>query len=216
MSEPSDLWTVRRAGSARGTATGPIASRPRGEWRSLGQSWRERRETTFTPGWARLQWSDPALRIDGQFVGKNPSNRARRLNEPTWELGDTMEFFLQAQGAGHYLEIHVTPENQRLQLLWPRGGIARVRAGHATIDEFAVADPTWVESDVQVRPGLWAVRLEVPFSCLGASANAPLPLFRACVCRYDWSRGVETLSSTAALTRLDFHRPEEWTPLALV
>jgi hypothetical protein len=181
----------------------------------LGQSWRTEHEPDFSPGWAHIGWCPTGLDISGVFIGRNQTNRARKLNDRTWELGDIFEFFLQAEGGARYVELHVTPENHRLQLLWPAGGLEEFRAGKAVLEEFTVDDPAWVESAVRVESDHWTIRLHVPFRCLGLGDGKPPKTLRACVCRYDWSSGSEVLSSTAPLREANYHRVAEWSTLRL-
>jgi hypothetical protein len=55
----------------------------------------------------------------------------------------------------------------------------------------------------------------VPFAGLGLKGSEPLPALRAAVCRYDRSLGPELLSSTARLTKPNYHRHSEWAVLRL-
>lgn len=220
MSTPAPVttpeWRVRRTDASPPTAViWPAPADVTAEWRALDQAWRPTREATFNPGWARVRWQPAGLDVAAVFVGRRQHNRARHLNDRTWELGDIFEFFLQAEGGARYLELHVTPENQRLQLLWPPEGLAEFRAGRATLQDFTVEDPAWVESAVHVTPEHWSVRVHVPFECLGLPRGEPGTPLRACVCRYDWTHGVEGLSSTAPLREPNYHRRAEWTPLRL-
>lgn len=187
------------------------------DWQPLEQAWRGGApEPAFYSGWAQVHWSPDALHFSAIFIGSAQRNRARRLNERTWELGDICEVFLQGPADGPYLELHVTPENQRLQLLWPAGGVERFRRHEAPLDDFLVAQPDWVRSSTRVGPGFWAARVTVPWSCLGLEAGAA-PALRAAVCRYDYGGRTEPVwSSTAPLREANFHRPHEWQPLALL
>ena len=185
------------------------------DWRELEQAWLPARQPGFNRGWARIRWNADGLLFEILCTQTRPSNRARVLNEPTWEMGDVGEFFLQENQTGRYLELHVTPENQRLQLLWPPGGIEKVRAGQASLADFLVPDPNWVESAAGIFEEYWAARAFVPFACLGLAGPEKLPKLRTAVCRYDRSLGPELLSSTANLTAPNFHRYEEWADLIL-
>ncbi len=131
-------------------------------------------------------------------------------------MGDIAEYFLQDTTTGRYLELHVTPENQRLQLAWPLGGLDRFRAGKAALEDFLVTDPQWVESAATIAAGHWTARAFVPFTCLGLSNGGNLPGLRTAVCRYDRSLGPELLSSTARLAEPNYHRQAEWAELKLV
>ncbi len=206
-------WPVRRTlGPDFTTAwTTPEALGP--DWRPLEQAWREQPEKDFNAGWAHLRWYPGGLLVEGLFHGAHQTNAARRLNERTWELGSVFEFFLRADGCEHYLELHVTPENQRLQLLWPEGGLEAFRAGRAALADFLVNDPAWVTSETRVARDHWAVRLEIPFHCIGLAPSATLPAMYAAVCRYDLATGREVLSSTARLPAPNYHLQAHWSRL---
>jgi hypothetical protein len=197
--------------SAPGVSPADLGS----HWHQLGQHWRPAPEAGLNPGWARIRWNDSGLLYEAVFLQRKPGNRARRLNERTWELGDLCEFFLQETTTGRYLELHVTPENQRLQLVWPPGGLDRFRTGTAPLEDFLVPDSGWVESAATVAADHWTARAFVPYSCLGLGHTARLPVLRTAVCRYDRSLGPELLSSTARLTEPNYHRHQEWSELRL-
>lgn len=208
-----DAFPLSGAAMATPTALPPID--PDLSWHELGQAWRPAPEPGFNRGWARIRWDLTGLFYEAVFLQRSPANRARGLNERTWELGDIAEFFLQETATGRYLELHVTPENQRLQLLWPLGGLDRFRAGSVRLEDFLVADPRWVASDAQICADHWTARAFVPFSCLGLAGIEQLPALRTAVCRYDRSLGPELLSSTARLTEPNYHRHQEWAELRL-
>ncbi|MBL9214041.1 MAG: hypothetical protein JNG83_01055 [Opitutaceae bacterium] len=186
-------------------------------WQPLVQGWRpDGPEPGFHPGWARVGWHGSFLRYDAVFVGAGAGNRARRLNERTWELGDICEVFLQVSGQPLYLELHITPENQRLQLLWPPDGLERFRRGEAPLANFQIDLGDWVRSAVHVAPDYWVAQALIPANVLG------LPLFSAqlaldtTVCRYDYSGRPEPVySATAPLTEPSYHRRHEWQRLVL-
>lgn len=184
-------------------------------WVELGQAWRAAAEPGLNRGWARLRWNDTGLLCETCFRQRSPANRATGLNQRTWEMGDIAEFFLQETATGRYLELHVTPENQRLQLVWPLGGLDRFRAGTARLEDFLVADPQWVRSSARVLADHWTASAFVPFACLGLAGGAAMPALRTAVCRYDRSLGPELLSSTARLTEPNYHRHGEWAELRL-
>lgn len=204
------------------SALPPVAAPVAGDmaWHPLRQHWLgDEPDRLFQPGWTRVRWTPSALIYDLVFAGANQRNRARRLNEPTWDLGDVGEIFLQAEGRTDYLEIHVTPENRRLQLHFPADGIAAVRAGRARLGDFMIADPAWVASTVTSFESDIRIRVIVPAAILGAGGR-PLSAglrFRTAVCRYDYGpRPADPiLSSTAALSAPAFHQPSEWSLLQL-
>ena len=212
--------------ATRAQRTPRIAASPRDEialeapdWQPLRQSWRsDGLERTFQPGWARITWDPHHLFYEAFFRGASPANRARTLNERTWEFGDICEVFVEAAGGSGYVELHVTPENQRLQLLWRPRAFEKFSAGQTQLDAATVDDPNWVQSAVQLIETGWAIHAILPARILGVEELSPKLSLRTAVCRYDCGPGGEPvrLSSTAALTFPSYHRREEWHRLVLV
>jgi hypothetical protein len=169
------------------------------------------------PGRAGIAWAPSSLRVEAVFHGESPHNRAARLNERAWEMGDVFELFLQAAGSSNYVEIHVTPENQRLQLAWPHGGLARVRAKQERLETFLVSDPAWVSSRTRLDGDKWHTTVHVPASIFGIARLSPLDRFRAAVCRYHYvgNPSSPVLSTTARLATAGFHQPTAWHELCL-
>lgn len=173
----------------------------------------------FNPGWARIGWTPSALVVDFAFTATGACNRARRLNERTYLLGDVGEIFLQWPGSDRYVEIHVTPENQRLQLAWRNEGLEAVRKGKAQLEDFAVADPGWVQSVAQAGPTLWSARTLVPAAVITPAGRefAADDGLLAAICRYDYSGGTPpVLSSTANFQGQPFHTREAWQRVRLL
>lgn len=189
-----------------------------GGWLPLRQAWRpEGLEPRFRPGWARVRWSPDAFWIETFFRGGRGANRATRLNERTWELGDVAEVFLEEVGDRRYLELHVTPENRRLQLLLGHGEVDRLRDGTAELATFLVADAGWVTSETSGGDDHWAVRVRLPAARFGRGPLAAGRRFRGSVCRYDCaSPDAIVLSATASLAEPDYHRRADWDEFLLV
>lgn len=181
-------------------------------WLPLRQAWRGRSEPGFQPGWARVTWSGRHLRYDILFAARAPRNRAHRLNEPTWELGDVCEIFVQLDDQSDYFELHVTPENQRLQSRWTKASHEAFAAQAIPLAEALIDDPDWAETHSEVMPGLWRVKAVIPGDRLGWSAAAcGTPTIRTAVCRYDYeSSDAPVLSSTARLREPSYHRIDDW------
>lgn len=146
------------------------------------------------------------LFYEAVFLHRSPANRAPSLNERIWKMGDIAEFFLKKTATGRYLELHVTPENQRLQLVWPLGGLDRFRAGTARPEDFVVSDPQSVDSGATIGVEHWSACAYVPNARRGRDGTRGLPGLRTAVYRYDRSLGLELFSSTARLTAPTFHR----------
>lgn len=199
---PPAEWVARPVGQ-------PAVSIP------LKQSW-SLRSVSFQPATASVSWTPRALHYDIVCHAPAPRNLAGRLNAATWELGDVVEIFLRRRGEPEYLEIHVTPENQRLQLAWLPGEIARLRSGSSAMAEFLIDDPRWVNSESLLAGGRWTIHVALPARCLQLSAFSCSQEFDTAVCRYDCEGdNGSQCSSTADLPELDFHHPEHWHRLIL-
>jgi hypothetical protein len=210
-------WSARPLSLKDGTAPlSPVAVDR--DWQALGQSWRsDGVEAGYHPGWARVRWSEAGLCYEVILLGSKPCNAARALNENTWELGEVCEVFIQSPGNSRYLEIHVTPENQRLQLDWAKDDHAQWRRGKRLLQSMMVPAPDWVTSTTVVCPGYWFARVWLPAARLGVERLSAGSRFTTAVCRYDCSQaGAPVVSSTAPLTLPDFHRVQEWHGLTLV
>lgn len=185
----------------------------------LQQAWRGSLERNFRPGWARAHWEPAALHFDILFMGGGARNKARSLNERTWTLGAIAEIFLMQPDLGCYIELHITPENQRLQLRWPVGAIAEMQSGKRPLSDFLVWDEAWVQSSSCVTEKDWQVSVTIPVSVVdprrGARFHAGTTLL-ANVSRYDYPVGPEPiLSATAPLREAFYHRWEDWHQMAL-
>lgn len=136
---------------------------------------------------------------------------ASPLAERTWELGDIAEFFLQETVTGRYLELHVTPGNQRLQLQWPAGGLAAFRSGRAAFEGFTLGPDAGLSSTATVWPDRWRATLTIPASVLVLAGFTSGQTFRTAVCRYDCAgAAAPVFSSTAPLQEPSLHRLAEW------
>lgn len=214
---PETAWPAPHIGAEGRGNNARMCAPTRTVWRPLRQSWRSAGPAAgFRSGRARATWNARALTFTMLFRGRPAGNRARRLNERTWELGDVGEVFLQLSGAGGYWEFHVTPENQRLQLHWPAGGLAVFRAGRAAFEEFTLGPEAGLSSTATVWPDRWRATLTIPASVLGLAGFSSGQSLRAAVCRYDCAGSAEPVcSSTAPLLEPSFHRPAEWSVLTL-
>ena len=213
------IWSASPAlHEPRLTASRIISPPPQNsEWQPLRQFWRSAGpEPAFQASWARITWQPEQLFYEVIFLGGGARNLARALNERTWELGDICEVFVELAGGPGYVELHVTPENQRLQLLWRPGQFEKFQAHPEFFSENTVSDLHWVRSFVFQNPSGWAASAILPATILGVERLAPTMSLRTAVCRYDCgSRAEPVLSSTAALTFPSYHRRAEWHRLAL-
>jgi hypothetical protein len=211
------VWTARRFDNPADARAMASPASIDDSWRPLAQPWHAGGpESDFRPGWAQLRWHETGLHYDAVFMGSGAHNSAQQLNERTWELGDVGEVFVQSGNSPGYLEVHVTPENSRLQLLWTADGLARVRSKAAALKEFMISLPDWVHSQAQVGANFWAFQLFIPATRLALTRLQAGQMFRTAVCRYHDQSAEPVLSSTAPLPIPFFHHREGWHPVVLV
>lgn len=145
--------------------------------------------------------SDAAIHSDAAF-----------LNDCTWEKGDVFEMFLSDPLGADYLELHVTPNNQKLQVRVPRLEIWMDRdRRHAAMDGFLVPQEIF-SSQVWIEEERWCVLARVPFSALGLKEIPEGDELLFSFCRYDTTPGTPSpvLSSSSPHKAENFHRWHEW------
>jgi glucosamine-6-phosphate deaminase len=197
--EASNLREVQRAFQSAESCT-------------LRQTWLPTHEGDFAPATVRTGWRDDSLLVLAELTDRDIFSQATGLNQRCWELGDSFEIFLRDETRDGYLELQVTPNNQRLQLRYAgREALERARAtgdfGDALISGDAFRSKVWIE------PDRWVVLAEIPSALV---CGAPVPLagrqWRFSFSRYDYTRGrVEpVISSTSPHPQADFHRLQDW------
>jgi hypothetical protein len=139
---------------------------------------------------------------------------ATALNQRMWELGDTFEMFLRPAGQEAYVEFHVTPNNQRLQLrIANPEALRRARAANV-IDEFLLPGDVYYSATwVQPEHRRWFVFADIPAVVVcGTTEVIAGSRWHFSFSRYDYSRGSgePVISSTSPHAEADFHRQQEW------
>jgi len=192
----------------------------------LRQAWLDKPQPEFRPGTVRVAWQPAALWLFAELHDDDMFNAATRMNEQTWQLGDVFEIFLRSTARENYIEFHVTPENQLLQIGFPSAevfralgqGEADIKLADLMIAEKVLESRTWVQPEKK----RWHVLAGLPPNVVtGADAFAAGETFLFSFCRYDCTRGVEqpVLSSTSPHERLGdggYHRQADWGTLRLV
>ncbi len=181
---------------------------------SFRQAWLDQEEAGFSPGTVRMGWRENSLLVFAELTDMDIFNGATKLNQRTWELGDVFEIFLRSSKKASYVEFHVTPQNQRLQLHYPDAGIAEWARKQGRLDDVFVRhevfySKTWVDA----RRNRWWVFAEIPAGEVSGS-NEPVEntQWRFSFGRYDYTRGASNpvISSTSPHARPDFHCQHEW------
>ncbi|HEY3761505.1 MAG TPA: hypothetical protein VGN23_07140 [Verrucomicrobiae bacterium] len=179
---------------------------------SLRQDWLDKEEVEFLPATVCVGWRENSLLIFAEIADTNIFNRATKLNQCVWELGDAFEIFLCSEGNENYVEIHITPNNQRLQLHYPDSNAVKTARGSGGWAKFMIWGDV-LHSKTWIGDGKWHVYAEIPaaFICRtnGSIENTQ---WRFSFGRYDYVHGVKkpVLSSTSPHAEPDFHRQHEW------
>ena len=222
----SETCTVERSGPPLAIRCGPVPSFDRADLDSVRrafrsavscsfrQAWLPAAESGFAPAVVRLGWRGSSLLVFAELTDLDIYNAATRPNQRTWELGDVFEMFFKSAGQDRYVEFHVTPGNQRLQLGFPdTAAAARAQAtgefGGFLIRDDAFFSHTWTDSE---RNG-WQVFAEIPaLAVCGSPASIENMKWQCSFGRYDYTRGVRqpVISSTSPHALPDFHRQHEW------
>jgi hypothetical protein len=175
----------------------------------LGQAWRNTPERGFAPGVVRTGWRGDSLLVFADLTDRDVVTQAKRHNDRFWELGDTFEIFLQPEGQPGYVELHVTPNNLRLQLRFerPPSPDDPDSFAKALINRQVFDSKTWPNPSA---PG-WSVLSEIPMDRLFGVRLAGSH-WRFSTGRYDAARSRElpVISSSSRHTLPAFHRPDEW------
>ena len=182
---------------------------------SFQQSWLTKPESDFEPGYVRLGCFENTFLVYARLRDQEPKNLSARWNEDAWKLGDVIELFLRVDGCRDYYELHVTPENQRLQIRFPESSSASTRK---IIPEEWKVDESLFSSIARVnraRSG-WEAFLSVDLASLFGREWLSRS-FHFLMGRYDYQPGrkLPVLSATAPITIPRFHRLHEWSQARL-
>lgn len=218
------MCDVQSAGVSACVAIPPVPGFALGDWAAtaramkggarfdFAQPWLPQAEPDFKPGqvWLGVQGDD--LVAYAMLDDEQPSNRASRLNDATWVLGDALEFFFQAEGRPGYFEFHVTPENQRLQLFFPsrEAFFERKKHVHWAISENRFESITRINEPRTAWEAVMRMKLAL---VLGGPRTDGVRRFRFSFSRYDYQpgRAKPVTSATTPLSAPHFHTMSEWT-----
>jgi|ERR1017187_2170161 hypothetical protein len=180
----------------------------------LQQAWLDEEAPGFSPGVVRTGWRGSSLLVFAELMDTDIFNGATKLNQRTWELGDVFEMLLRSAEKESYVEFHVTPHNQRLQLRFADGRAAERARKMGSLEDVLVGGEafhsvTWIED----RMCRWYVYAEIPaVAVCGSNESIENSQWRFSFGRYDCARGVKEpiISSTSPHAKPDFHRQHEW------
>jgi hypothetical protein len=181
--------------------------------------WQNRKPKTATT--AKLLWDDTYLYFAADMEDEDLFARVKERNGMTW-YDDVFElFFKPSADRLAYYEFQVNALNTPLELFLPSRGAG----GYLRFSDTRLG----MESAVQLRGTLnnwedkdkgWSVEGRIPWTAFKATGGRPKPgdKWRFALCRYDYSATLENpeLSSTAPLTKENFHRYEDYGELTFV
>ena len=181
---------------------------------ALRQSWRVEPEPGLSPGQVWVVQDATRLHVFARLEDRDIFSGATTYNQRLFELGDVFEVFLQPKDSLPYWEIHASPTGVTYQARFDSaaGFALRRRQGlslEALLQPYLLAQPV---AEVQAWPrpaeGAWYARISLPLEFLGEAQH-----IRLSAARYDASRegAAPVLSCSSPLTKLDFHRLEEFT-----
>jgi hypothetical protein len=185
---------------------------------ALGQGWLAKPDKDFAPATVRVGWLGHSLRVYAELDDADIFSRATAHNQRMWELGDVLEIFLHPEGSASYVEVHVTPNNFRLQLKFPDTATLRRAQAANHFDDLLLGEGvfhshTWTDA----KHGKWFVHAEIPAGLVaGAEAFPPKTSWRFSFSRYDGTRGRQepVISSSSPHAKPDFHRRDEFGTLS--
>lgn len=187
---------------------------------ALSQNWLEKPEPNFQPATVRAGWEPEALWVYADLADLDIYNSATQLNENTWRTGDVFEMFLRPLPTEPWLELHVTPENQQLQLRWPDNEDVFTVYQREGLTPFYLEDSRLISYTlVEPDQNRWRVLARVPQAVINGEPeihDGDEWLFS--FCRYDATRGVAepVLSSSSPLTVAKFDTQNEWRKMKFV
>lgn len=195
-------------------------------------AWAQAQVVTFQMAWmpegqrtpprqtkARLLWDDGYLYFAAELEDTDVFANVTEHDGPLW-TNDVFElFFKPAKDKQGYYEFELNAANAKFDMFLPSRGSGGTNR-HAKERDFHI------ESKVQVHGTLndwsdkdqgWTIEGRIPWSDFAPTGGRPAvgDTWLHALCRYDFSVGLEeqTLSSSAPLQKLNFHRYEDYVPL---
>ena len=179
---------------------------------SFKQSWRTDLQLDFLP--AQVHLGSDLKFLYGYTIlhDLKIGNKSTRKGERTWEMGDLFEIFIKREDQSDYWELHVTPENFHLSLHLPPLEQRQEIPIDDQLSLFWQEVPEF-QSKVWIEPNLsqWRIAWKIPWEIFGKEDPRSFQ-WKMAFCRYDYGEEGEPPihSSTAPLTKLNFHQVQEW------
>ena len=180
----------------------------------LRQFWHGPEKFPSEDGTAYVGATEEFLVFYACFQDSDIFSHATDDNQKMWELGDVAEFFIKPENnQTDYWEIHVTPNDFMLDLHIPDRD--QFFSGGVSWEQVSTPNSHAIKR-VAVMDGKWSVELSIPWGTFGLHSPPPRgSVWRIAICRYNYNGGMNQPehSSTAALTKLNFHQHENYMKL---
>lgn len=183
---------------------------------SFAQAWRKQLEADFQPTHAHIGWRENALWLYAELDDVDIFNTATQLNQDTYLLGDVLELFLRPVSQQAYYELHVTPNNQQLQLRWPNAHAVYERRG---LSRYYISGMLQSYTNVQNDRHRWRLLAAVPAEIAESKTIEKGDVWSFSFCRYDYTHGRRRAvlsSSTSYDPTPNFHNQQNWGKLTFV
>lgn len=166
---------------------------------------------------ARLLWDDEALYFFAEMEDADLYADITEHDAETW-FNDVFELFFKPHADERtYYEFQVTPRNTHFDACIKRRGPGGEMRRWIRAHEFAwETKPVLIGTlnDETDKDKGWFVEGKIPWTDFRHTGGKPKPgdAWSFALCRYDYSFDFETpdLSTTAALTKVDFHQTENY------
>ena len=155
-------------------------------------------------GVCRLEHDDGHFYASALLWTENPWNKAVKDNDFTWQLGDTLELFIQLKGHEDYYEFHSTPDGIRFQYHIPDHRIHRELPHEAKCCDAGLK----LFNEFHPEKKVWYCVMTIPFSGI----HADNPECRFLFSRYNYSDfpGDRPELSSWPFIISGFHAPHNW------
>lgn len=195
-------------------------------------AWSHAQSVTFTMAWmpkgkqapprqtkARLLWDDEYLYFAAEMEDTDVFADVTAQDGPLW-TNDVFELFFKPSRDKHgYYEFEINAANAKFDMFLPSRGSGGTNR-HVKEREFHIESKVAVHgtlNDWKDTDKGWTVEGRIPWSDFTPTGGRPSvgDTWLHALCRYDFSVGLEdpTLSSSAPLQKLSFHRYEDYVPL---
>jgi hypothetical protein len=178
--------------------------------------WRNPPSPARTKTQARLLWDDEALYFFADMEDSDLYADVVEQDGVTWD-NDVFELFFKPRDDRRaYYEFQVTPKNTRFDCFIPSRGGGHVRRW-MKLHEFRWETKPVLRgtlNDESDRDEGWSVEGKIPWTDFRHTGGRPGAgdVWKFALCRYDYSVDFDEpdLSTTAPLTRVDFHQHEAY------